>query len=96
MSQEKFARLLGDEQAQEASVSREGIQAFLPGLSLSKILGDVGNELGHQAQAGAHELAAALLRGHDGFVMYPRDGADHGPHGPPDQQQEQERGGREM
>src|SRR5271165_1648623 len=74
---------------------KERVQAIAPGLSLSKILGDIGAELKDQAAHGAHELAAALFRG-DAFVMYPRtnqaDGPDHGlpdmQHGLPEMQQE--------
>lgn len=76
--------------------AKEGFQAILPGLSLSKILNDIGTELKDQAVMGSHELASALFRG-DGFVMYPRsnnlEGTDHGL---PEMQQEQDRGGREM
>jgi hypothetical protein len=49
----------------------EGIKAIMPGLSLSKILSDIGEELKHQGSMGAHELAAALFNG-QAFVMYPR------------------------
>jgi len=78
---------------------KERVQAIAPGLSLSKILGDIGTELKDQAAHGAHELAAALFRGTDAFVMYPRQNHDKAPeHGMPQEtpQQEQDRGGREM
>lgn len=85
--------LFRDEPARPPEAQQDGI---LRGLSLSKILHDVGKELKEQAVMGSHELASALFRG-DGFVMYPRtnnqDGVDHGL---PDPQQEQERGGREI
>ena len=74
------------------------VEAFAPGLTLSKILSDIGTELKEQAQHGSHELAAALFRG-DAFVMYPRTNQADGPdHGLPQeaQQQEQSRNGREM
>lgn len=77
---------------------REGVQAVAPGLSLSKILHDIGKELKEQTAHGSHELASALFRG-DAFVMYPRTNQDKGAeHGLPQetQQQEQDRGGREM
>ena len=79
------------------SGEKEGIQAVAPGLSLSKILGDVGTELKQQAAHGAHELAAALFNGSP-FVMYPRtkEGKEDPQHGLPEKQQEQDRGGREM
>jgi hypothetical protein len=35
-------------------------------------LEDMKDEAKHQLGQGAHELAAALFRGSDGFVMYPR------------------------
>lgn len=94
MSTEKFAELLKDERPGGAGQAlREGIQAVAPGLSLGKILSDVGSELSHQGQAGAHELASALFRG-DAFVMYPKAGQEIEGHGLP--QQEQDRAGREM
>ncbi|HWG46394.1 MAG TPA: hypothetical protein VN688_26770 [Gemmataceae bacterium] len=76
----------------------ETIQAIAPGLSLSKILGDIGEELTQQAVAGAHEMASALFRG-DAFVMYPRTNqAEEPDHGLTQQEQQQEQGrdGREM
>jgi hypothetical protein len=92
----KNSDLFKDERPGLPETQREGIQAILPGLSLSKILHDVGKELKEQAVMGSHELASALFRG-DGFVMYPRTNHDNGvDHGLPDMQQEQERGGREM
>jgi hypothetical protein len=67
--------------------SQEGL---LKGLSLSKILNDIGKEMKNQAAHGAHEMASVLFRG-DAFVMYPR------PEGEPqrEDQQDHERGGRE-
>jgi hypothetical protein len=53
----------------------EGVQSVAPGLSLSKILSDVGEELAQQMQHGAHEAAAGLFNG-SSYVMYPR--GDHG------------------
>ncbi len=55
--------------------SMGSIEAIAPGLSLAKILGDIGHELMEQAQHGAHEAAAALFNG-SGFVMYPRSGRE--------------------
>lgn len=49
----------------------EKVQALAPGLSLSKMLNEIGGELKQQLAAGSHEMAAALFRG-DAFVMYPR------------------------
>jgi hypothetical protein len=66
---------------------KEAFQAVAPGLSLDKIMGDVGHELKQQVAFGAHELAAALFNG-SGFIMYPRGSRDdhgkdgHGVHGP--------------
>jgi hypothetical protein len=98
MAKEKLADLLKDEPSiGPVEAIREGIQAVAPGLSLHKILSDVGTELSHQLKAGAHELSAALLRDHDGFVMYPRIGQENEGHGQPEApQQEQDCGGREM
>ncbi len=50
---------------------KEGVQAIAPGLSMSKILGDIGAELKQMGSHGSHELAAALFNG-SSFVMYPR------------------------
>lgn len=76
---------------------KEAVQAVAPGLSLSKILSDIGTELKEQGSHGAHEMAAALFRGSDAFVMYPRSNEADGPeHGLPDMQYEQVRDGREM
>jgi hypothetical protein len=69
-----------------------------PGLSLSKFLDDIKAELTDKWDQGRQELAAALMRGYDGFVMYPRTNHDKQPEHEqpqPDQQQEQSRG-REM
>lgn len=82
----------------------EGIKAIAPGLALSKILGDIGEELGHLGPQGAHELAASLYTG-SSFVMYPHAGQEsvEQGHGLPTEaqaiepmQQESERGGIEM
>jgi hypothetical protein len=40
-------------------------------MSWDKIIHEVGQELKHQASAGAHELAAAIFN-NNAFVMYPR------------------------
>lgn len=78
---------------------KEGMRAVAPGLSLDKILHDVGAELKEQLAQGSHELASALFRG-DGFVLYQHSDSanrpDNGLHGVDQQQPEQERGGREM
>jgi hypothetical protein len=89
----KSSDLFKDEKLGPPEAQQGGI---LRGLSLSKILHDVGKELKEQAVQGSHELASALFRG-EGFVLYPRTNNDNGvDHGLPDPQQEQERGGREM
>lgn len=50
---------------------------------IGRFLSEIGQEIKEQAKMGSHELAAALLRGQDGFVMYQReDGGDKG-HGLP-------------
>ena len=102
-TREFIEQLKGGEQPTLLESIKEGVQAAAPGLSLSKILGDIGAELKNQAAHGSHEMAAALFRG-DAFVMYPRtnqaDGPAHGmpdmQHGLPEMQQEQSRGGREL
>jgi hypothetical protein len=73
---------------------KEAFQSIAPGLSLDKIVGDVGHEVKQQAAFGAHEIAAALFNG-SGFVMYPRGTREdqskdgHGVHGPEQGQGEQ-------
>ena len=44
---------------------------------------------------GSHELATAVLRSHDGYVMYQRGGKEAQSKEGQDVQQERERGGRE-
>lgn len=63
---------------------------------LSRALSEIGAELMDQARHGSHEVAAALFRGADGFVMYPHEGKqpEHGL--PQEPQKEPERGGIEM
>ena len=87
----------GEQQIGALEAVREGFQAVAPGLSLRKIFGDIKNELTEQLKHGSHELSAALFNGSP-FVMYARGGRDNEQHqGSPEvQQQEQERGGREM
>jgi hypothetical protein len=65
----------GEPQIGALGAAREGIQAVAPGLSLSKMLGDIGAELKQQASHGALEMASAIFRG-DPYVMYPRTGKD--------------------
>ena len=74
--------------------AKEAVKAIAPGLSLGKILSDVGKEASEMAKFGAHEMAAALFGpGGSAFVMYPRAGHDDPQHGLPEV--EQERGGME-
>jgi hypothetical protein len=92
-SKDEFAKLLHGKD--EPSL----VQRVLPGLSLSKILSDIGDELKHQGAMGAQELAAGLFRNHDGFVLYQKsaqDGVeqDQGPSVEPMQEKQIE--GREM
>lgn len=68
-------------------------KGLLPGLSLDKMLGDIGRELGQQAKMGAQELGKALMHDHDAFVLYQRDdkAKDDGPlHGKAEPQKEVE------
>jgi hypothetical protein len=74
----------------------EGIKAIMPGLSLSKILSEVGEELKHQGSMGAHELAACLFSpSGSAFVMYPRqaNAVEDSQHGLPEKEVDT---GREM
>lgn len=95
MSMEKFKELLGDIGAELGNRVTEAKEM------LGTMKDEIGAELKHQAEAGSHELAAALFRG-DGFVMYPHAGKEAEGHGlpaeavkAPEVQQEMERGGRE-
>ena len=60
---------------------KEAVQGFAPGLSLGKILGDIGHELSEMATHGAHEAAAALFNG-SAFVMYPHAGQEQAAQSP--------------
>jgi len=66
--------LLNDQRSESPAPTDTGIARFLK---------EIGAELKHQAEAGSHEMAAALFRG-DAFVMYPHAGkeAEGGVHGP--------------
>jgi hypothetical protein len=93
MSKKDFSKLLnGDDQPSL-------IAAIAPGLSMSKILGEIGTELKHMGSQGSHEMAAALFNG-SAFVMYPRAGQDSveqtPEHGIPIEPLHKEVEGREM
>jgi hypothetical protein len=93
MSKEAFKELMKQEQSVGA---KDGVQAIAPGLSLSKILSDVGTELKEQWKHGSHEMASAMFTG-NAYVQYARkDKVEEPEHGLPEQQQEQSRGGREL
>lgn len=83
------------QQPKEGQGAMDAIQSVMPGLSLSKILSDIGKEIKDQASHGSHEMASVLFRG-DAFVMYPRSEQKEIPEPSPDLQQEQEFGGREL
>jgi hypothetical protein len=94
MSNKDFSKLLNGEDQPSL------IEAIAPGLSMSKILSDIGTELKEQGAMGTHELAAALFRNHDAFVLYPRSGKDSveqtPEHGIPIEPLHKEVEGREM
>jgi hypothetical protein len=95
MSKE-FSKLLKEEQSIGLmEIVKETFQAITPGLSLSKILNDVGKELKELGAQGAHELASALYR-NDAFVMYPRAGQEQDNSQQAEQIQQKEVEGREM
>ena len=96
-AREFFAQLKESQQVGAMEAVKEGIQAVAPGLSLSKILGDVIHEGKEQLKHGSHELASALFTG-NAYVQYARkeNSKDEPEHGLPEQQQEQSRGGREL
>jgi hypothetical protein len=83
MSKEQFAEIMRDapqplEQQSIGAIEavKEAVQAVAPGLSLDKILGDIGQEFSQMVKHGAHEASAALFNG-SAFVMYPRVGREH-------------------
>lgn len=88
----------GDQQVGAVQAAVEGVQAIVPGLSLDKILSDIGKELKDQVQHGAHEMASVLFTGNT-YIQYARDPEPNTPdHGLSEMQQgqEQDRGGREL
>jgi hypothetical protein len=78
----------------------EGVSAAAPGLSLSKILSDVGAEVSRLGDQGRSEIAAALFN-NNGFVLY-GPGQDISKHeekaveAPAIEIEEQKRSGREL
>ncbi len=88
MSKEAFREMMKDG-------PMETIQAVLPGLSLSKILGDIGEQLSHMGSQGSHEMAAALFNG-SAFVMYPKAGHEDPQQGLSNQPEIERDMGREM
>jgi hypothetical protein len=72
------------------------VKEMFPGLSLSKFLDDIKVELTEKWDQGRQELAAALMRGYEGFVLYQHSDKDRDnqpAHGlPKEVQKEQERG----
>lgn len=92
---------MSKEAFKEIIAPREGIQAVLPGLSLSKFLHDVSNDVGQLANHGRTELAAALFN-ESAYVLYMKGQATTEQMHTPDngieamKQPEVERGGREM
>ena len=41
---------------------------------MANVMSEIGAEMAEQVKHGSHELAAALFKGTDGFVMYPHEG----------------------
>jgi hypothetical protein len=65
---------------EELKLTAKAIGAGILGL-MKDIAKDTVKETEHQIGRGAHELATACLKGHDGYVLYPRasrEGFDHG------------------
>ena len=61
MSKEKlFEQTKTDQQIGTLEAIKEGVQAIAPGLSLSKILGDIVHELKEQAQHGEAERKSTV------------------------------------
>ncbi|VTR92885.1 unnamed protein product [Gemmata massiliana] len=78
-----------------AQAVKDGVQAVAPGLSLSKIIHDVGSELKRLGAQGASELAAGLFRA-DAFVMAAHVEQDNNGLASPGVYQARGRGGRGM
>ena len=69
MSKEKFAEIMNQQPMGAIEAIKEGIQALVPGLSLSSILSDIGSELGRLGVQGQMEAASAIFNG-NAFVPY--------------------------
>lgn len=107
MSKEAFQQIMQKERQGVLEAAKEGLQALAPGLSLNKILSDVGSELGRLGVQGQMEMASALFNG-NAFVQYgpgqntpSQENAQGQTPGieamkQPEVQQEQSRGGMEM
>jgi len=93
--------VFGPEKAGEQKITaleavKEGIQTVAQRLSLREIFGEIKDEMKEQLKHGSHELASALFTG-NGYVQYARkESRDEPEHGLSEQQQERDRGGREM
>ena len=103
MSKEEFREIMRPSMGPVEAV-REAFNAITPGLSLDKMVAEIGAELRQMGLHGAHEASAALFNG-SGFVMYPRAGREQealnkileAPSiAPPTPAIEKEMGGREM
>jgi hypothetical protein len=93
--------VFGPQNAEEQKIGpieavKEGIQTVAQRLSLREIFGEIKDEMKEQLKHGSHELASALFTG-NGYVQYARkESRDEPQHELPEQQQERDRGGREM
>jgi hypothetical protein len=69
-TREFFEQVRGGEPPKGAiEAIKEGVQKVLPGLSLGKMLDDIGSELGRLGVQGQMEMASALFNG-SAFVPY--------------------------
>ena len=88
---------------QESAGVMASLKEALPGLSLGKILSEVGGELGRMGVQGQAEMAAALFSESNAYVPYGRgqnpaekDGVEVQKAEPQPEPPQQEAGGREM
>jgi hypothetical protein len=94
MSEQAVGKSMGPREA-----VTEAIKAVAPGLSLGKILGDMGAEMHRMGVQGSAELASILFSpGNTAYVPYGRgqNPTDKGLEGEEPKQEENNRSGREM
>lgn len=90
MSKEAFKAIMAGVKEAAADLGQGIVQELGDRVSEAKefvgnVASDVGAELVHQTAMGSQEIAAALFRGSDGFVLYPHQNNNESPqHGLPE------------